>query len=145
VRELQLAERTRAALRDEFLLFFTGKARSASEILGAGQVEEALHRLKQLAGQTCAALEAGDLDALAELMQEHWEAKRRRSPGTVTPEMDALRERALAAGARGVIPRGPGGGGFLLVYAPDPERTRAALDAPELAFGLDDQGCTTLT
>jgi D-glycero-alpha-D-manno-heptose-7-phosphate kinase len=144
VRELQLAEGTRAALRDEFLLFFTGTARSASEILGAGQVEEALHRLKQLAGESCAALEAGDLDALAELMQEHWEAKRRRSPGTVTPEMDALRERALTAGARGVISLGAGGGGFLLVYTPDPERTRAALDAPELAFGLDDEGATTL-
>jgi D-glycero-alpha-D-manno-heptose-7-phosphate kinase len=144
VRELQLAERTRAALRDEFLLFFTGTARSASEILGAGQVEEALHRLKQLAGESCAALEAGDLDALAELMHEHWEAKRRRAPGTVTPDMDALRERALAAGARGVISLGAGGGGFLLVYTPDPERTRAALDAPELAFGLDDEGATTL-
>ena len=34
---------------------------------------------------------------------------------------------------------------FLLVYSPDPERTRAALDVPELPFGLDDQGCTTLT
>jgi D-glycero-alpha-D-manno-heptose-7-phosphate kinase len=144
VRELELSERVRAALRDEFLLFFTGRARSASEILGAGQATDALHRLKQLAGETCAALEAGDLDALAALMHEHWEAKRRRSPGTVTPEMDALRERALGAGARGVISLGAGGGGFLLVYTPDPERTRAALEAPELPFGLDGQGCTTL-
>ncbi len=144
VRELQLSEGVRAALRDEFLLFFTGRARSASDILGAGQAEEALHRLKELAGETCAALESDDLDRVAELMQEHWEAKRRRSAGTVTQDMEDLREQALRAGARGVISLGAGGGGFLLVYTPDPGRTRAALRAAELPFGLDSQGCTAL-
>ena len=144
VRELQLSEGVRAALRDEFLLFFTGRARSASDILGAGQAEEALHRLKELAGETCAALESDDLDRVAELMQEHWEAKRRRSAGTVTQEMEDLRQQALRAGARGVISLGAGGGGFLLVYTPDPERTRAALQATELPFGLDSEGCTAL-
>jgi D-glycero-alpha-D-manno-heptose-7-phosphate kinase len=144
VRDLRLSERVRAAMRDEFLLFFTGRARSASDILGAGQAEEALHRLKELAGETCAALESDDLDRVAELMQEHWEAKRRRSAGTVTREMEDLREQALRAGARGVISLGAGGGGFLLVYAPDPERTRAALRATELPFGLEGEGCTVL-
>jgi D-glycero-alpha-D-manno-heptose-7-phosphate kinase len=144
VRDLRLSERVRAAMRDEFLLFFTGRARSASDILGAGQAEEALHRLKELAGETCAALESDDLDRVAELMQEHWEAKRRRSAGTVTHEMEDLREQALRAGARGVISLGAGGGGFLLVYAPDPERTRAALRATELPFGLEGEGCTVL-
>lgn len=148
VRELRLSARMRAALRDQFLLFFTGQQRSASDILGAGQDEGALHRLKELAGATCAALEADDLERVAELMDEHWEAKRRRAAGTVTEEMDTLRKRALNAGARGVISLGAGGGGFLAVYSPDPERTRSALAAhgvPELAFGLDDTGATTLT
>ena len=144
VRELRLSEGVRAALRDEFLLFFTGRARSASDILGAGQAEEALHRLKELAGETCAALQSDDLDRVAELMQEHWEAKRRRSAGTVTQEMEDLRDQALSAGARGVISLGAGGGGFLLVYTPDPGRTRAALQAAELPFGLDGEGCTAL-
>jgi D-glycero-alpha-D-manno-heptose-7-phosphate kinase len=145
VRELRLSDRVRAALRDEFLLFFTGRARSASDILGAGQAEDALHRLKELAGDTCSALESGDLDRVAELMQEHWEAKRRRSAGTVTQEMEDLRAQALRAGARGVISLGAGGGGFLLVYTPDPERTRAALEATELPFGLEGGGCTALS
>ena len=134
-----------AALRDQFLLFYTGQKRSASDILGAGQTEEAVHRLKDLAGETCAALEADDLERVAELMHEHWDAKRLRAPGTVTEEMDALRERALGAGAGGVISLGAGGGGFLLVYSPDPERTRAALGIADLEFGLDEQGCTALT
>jgi D-glycero-alpha-D-manno-heptose-7-phosphate kinase len=147
VRELRLSDSMRAALRDQFLLFFTGRRRSASDILGAGQAEEALHRLKELAGQTAAALEAGDLEQVAELMDEHWEAKRLRAPGTVTGEMDALRDRALHAGARAALSLGAGGGGFVAVYTADPERTRAALAAagvPELPFGLDDAGCTAL-
>jgi D-glycero-alpha-D-manno-heptose-7-phosphate kinase len=144
-RELSLSEQMRAALRERFLLFFTGQKRSASRILGAGQDEQALHRLKALAAETCAALESGDLDRVAGLMHEHWEAKRRRAPGTVTPEMDELRERALRAGAAGVISLGAGGGGFLLVYSPEPERTRAALaGVDELEFGLDETGCTAL-
>jgi D-glycero-alpha-D-manno-heptose-7-phosphate kinase len=80
-------------------------------------------------------------------MHEHWEAKRRRAPGTVTPDMDELRQRALDAGAAGVISLGAGGGGFLLVYAPEPQRTRAALadsGVAELTFDLDEEGCTAL-
>ena len=142
VRELQLSAAARDVLDRELLLFFTGKRRSASEILGAGQEDDALHRLKELAAETARALEEDDLDRLPELMDEHWEAKRRRAPGTVTEDMDALRERALAGGARGVISLGAGGGGFLLVYSPEPERTREALaGAPELTFGLDRDGC----
>ncbi|MEA2419751.1 MAG: D-glycero-alpha-D-manno-heptose-7-phosphate kinase, partial [Thermoleophilaceae bacterium] len=147
-RELQLPDHMRAALRDQFLLLFTGRRRSASQILGAGQAEDALHRLKGLAGETCAALEAGDLERVAELMEEHWEAKRRRAPGTVTEEMEALRDRARRAGALGVISLGAGGGGFLLAYSPDPQRTRAALAADgvtELPFGLDGAGCVALS
>jgi D-glycero-alpha-D-manno-heptose-7-phosphate kinase len=147
-RALDVSPELRHAFAEEFLLFFTGQERSASDILGAGQAEEALHRLKELAGQTCTALEAGNLPLVAELMNEHWEAKRRRAPGTVTEEMDELRARALRAGARGVISLGAGGGGFLLVYSPDPERTRAALTAdgvPELRFDLDSSGCRAIS
>jgi len=43
---------------------------------------------------------------------------------------------------------GAGGGGFLLVYSPEPAETRAAMaeaGAPELAFDIDGEGCTALT
>jgi D-glycero-alpha-D-manno-heptose-7-phosphate kinase len=145
VRELDLDEEVRRVLHDHLLLFFTGRQRSASDILGAGQDPRALDRLRELAHETAAALEAGDLDRFGDLMQEHWEAKRARAPGTVTEDMDALRRRSLDAGARGAISLGAGGGGFLLVYTPEPERTRAALaGVPELRFGLDPRGATAL-
>ena len=99
-------------------------------------MRRALDRLHELGRQTCEALEAGDLQRFGELMNEQWDAKRDRAPGTVIAEMDALRERALAAGALGAVSLGAGGGGFVLVYTPDPERTRRALaDVRELRFG----------
>jgi D-glycero-alpha-D-manno-heptose-7-phosphate kinase len=145
VRELQVSERMRAELRDRFLLLHTGEERSASAVIGGGQSEAALQRVAELAAATCEALEADDLDRLDELLDENWEAKRARAPGTVRPGMDALRERAVRAGARGVISLGAGGGGFLLVHAPDPERVRAELaGVHEVAFGLDGDGCVAL-
>ncbi|MBN1529582.1 MAG: hypothetical protein JW895_11010, partial [Thermoleophilaceae bacterium] len=151
VRELTLPESVEHALREHCLLFFTGRERSASDVLsgqvsgteaGDEAIRRALGRLHELGGLTCAALEAGDLEGFGELMNEQWEAKRDRAPGTVIPEMDDLRERALGAGARGAVSLGAGGGGFVLVYTPDPERTRRALgDVRELRFAIDRHGC----
>jgi D-glycero-alpha-D-manno-heptose-7-phosphate kinase len=147
VRRLELPGEVQSALRDEFLLFFSGRERSASDVL-SGQVSgDAVHRLKELAYETCQALEAGDLARCAALMDESWEAKRGRAPGTVTPEMDELRDLARASGASGVLSLGAGGGGFLLVYSTEPDRTRRAMEearAPELPFGLDEVGCVGL-
>jgi D-glycero-alpha-D-manno-heptose-7-phosphate kinase len=145
-RELDLSPEVLGALDRQCLLFFTGTERSASDVLsrvaaGDRRIRSVLDRLQELARATCAALEAGDLARFADLTHDQWETKRERAPGTITPGMDSLRGRALAAGATGVISLGAGGGGFVLVYSPDPERTRAGMvGTPELPFGLDRRG-----
>lgn len=146
VEPLALSEKVQADLRDRFLLFYTGQTRSASglfaqQVSGDPGVERTVHRSKELALETRAALEAGDMARCAELMNAQWETKRARSPGAVTGGIDALRDRALGAGALAVMLMGAGGGGFLLVYADDPAAVRAAMEAPELPFGLDTYGC----
>ena len=80
-------------------------------------------------------------------MNEQWEAKRGRAPGTVIAEMDALRDRALEAGGLGAVPLGAGGGGFVLVYTPEPGPHPAARwpTLPELRFGTDAEGCVART
>jgi D-glycero-alpha-D-manno-heptose-7-phosphate kinase len=146
VRELSLPDATITALRERCLLFYSGRERSASEVLSGARLP-ALERIHDLARETCAALEAGDLARCAELMNESWEAKRERAPGTVLPEMDELRSLALRSAGAAVLSLGAGGGGFLLVLSDDPERTRRALTgvgAPELSFGLDEMGCVPL-
>jgi len=156
VRALDLPEDTLRALREEFLLFYTGKERSASEVLahqvartlaGDAEVLRELERTEQVARACCAALEAGDLDACADLMSDGWALKRSRAPGAVPPEAEELRALAKSAGARGVMLMGAGGGGFLLAYSAAPGRPRRAFaDAgiAELPFELDSDGCIGL-
>jgi D-glycero-alpha-D-manno-heptose-7-phosphate kinase len=157
VRALDLSADVRTALRNEFLLFYTGRERSASDVLshqvsrtlaGDQEVERNLARTEQLARETCTALEAGELGRLGDLMDEQWEVKRARAPGAVPAEIEELRERARGAGALGVILVGAGGGGFLLVYTTSPAETRAemaAAGAPELSFDVDDEGCVAFS
>ncbi len=152
VRRLELPPEVERALTEEFLLFFTGTERSASDVLShqvnrtlAGDAATAanLDRAKALAREMALALEAGELDRCSELMDEGWEIKRARAPGALTEEIEALRAAARRAGGRGVMLMGAGGGGFMLVRAPDPSRVRRAMaeaGAPELRFGLDTVG-----
>lgn len=153
VRPLELPEVSAAALRERFLLFYTGGSRSASDVLsdqvtrtlaGDPGVRENLRRTASLARDTCAALESGDLEACGELMNESWETKRARSAAMVPPSLAALRDLALRSGGSGAMLMGAGGGGFLLVLADEPGRLRAAMEdagAPELPFGIDTEGC----
>jgi D-glycero-alpha-D-manno-heptose-7-phosphate kinase len=152
VRPLSLGEETHTRLRHNLLLFFTGESRSASSVL-ADQKERTeegdeamvanLHRTKEIGEESCALLEVGDLDRYAELMHEHWEAKRDRSPGMTNERIDDLYLLARRSGVLGGKLVGAGGGGFLLVYAPRPDDTRqamAAAGARELRFEFEFQG-----
>lgn len=153
VRALELPEVSASALRERFLLFYTGGSRSASKVLsdqvsrtlaGDPGVRDNLRRTASLARETCAALERGDLDACGELMNESWEIKRARSAAMVPQSLASLRDLALRSGGSGAMLMGAGGGGFLLVLAEDPGRLRAAMEeagAPELPFGIDTEGC----
>lgn len=152
VEPLALAPETLARLRDNLLFFYTGETRSASRQL-AYQVErtelgdeamlENLHRIKQLGLRSRDLLVAGDLDEYAQLLHEHWETKRQRSPEIATERIDDLYTLARRSGALGGKLVGAGGGGFLLVYTPRPDDTRQAMraaGAPELRFDFEFEG-----
>jgi D-glycero-alpha-D-manno-heptose-7-phosphate kinase len=153
VRPLRLDEQTLAGLSNHLLMFYTGEVRSASAILadqkertraGDPEITENLHRIKALGQESCALLEAGDLEEYARSMHEHWQTKRRRSPGMTNERIDDLYTLAIRSGALGGKLVGAGGGGFLLVYAPRPDDTRmamAAAGAQELRFEFEYQGC----
>jgi D-glycero-alpha-D-manno-heptose-7-phosphate kinase len=149
VEPLELEPGVLRRLRDQLLLFYTGEARSASNVLADQderskaadeQMLENLNATKDLGRRSCELLRAGDLDAYAELMHEHWENKRRRSPGMTDEHIDRLYTLARRSGCLGGKLVGAGGGGFLLVYAKQPEDTRQAMAAAgafELAFDFE--------
>jgi D-glycero-alpha-D-manno-heptose-7-phosphate kinase len=149
VEPLELAPAVLRRLRDQLLLFYTGGARSASKVLAdqdsrskAGErgMVENLHRTKELGQQSQRLLSDGELEGYAELMHEHWEHKRSRSPGMTNERVDSLYRLARDSGAIGGKLVGAGGGGFLLVYTRRPEDTRQAMasaQAAELAFDFE--------
>jgi D-glycero-alpha-D-manno-heptose-7-phosphate kinase len=152
VEPIELGPEVLRRLRDQLLLFYTGEARSASGVLAdqderskAGDPEmlENMHRTKELGKQSYELLRAGELEGYAELMHEHWQHKRRRSPGMANEHIDRLYTLARRSGVIGGKLVGAGGGGFLLVYSPRPEDTRQAMvaaGASELAFDFEFDG-----
>jgi D-glycero-alpha-D-manno-heptose-7-phosphate kinase len=152
VEPLRLSQRTIERMSDNLLLFYTGETRRASALLAdqdrrTRDTDEAmilnLHRTKELGLESRRLLEAGDLVAYAELMHEHWVNKRARSSGMTTERADHLYELGRANGVIGGKLVGAGGGGFLLVYTEDVERTRRAMAeaaTEEVRFGFDFQG-----
>lgn len=149
VAPLELDAEVLRRLRDHLLLFYTGEARAAAKVLsdqderskaGEAQMLENLHATKDLGLRSREMLESGDLEGFAELMHEHWEHKRKRSPGMTDEHIDRLYKLARRSGAIGGKLVGAGGGGFLLVYAPRTEDTRqamAAVGAAELSFDFE--------
>ncbi len=152
VEPLELDPAVLRRMRDQLLLFYTGEARAASRVLadqderskaGDEQMLENLHHTKELGLRSCKLLRAGALEDYAELMHQHWEHKRRRSPGMTDGRIDKLYALARRNGALGGKLVGAGGGGFLLVYSHRPEDTRRAMaeeNAPELAFDFEFSG-----
>jgi D-glycero-alpha-D-manno-heptose-7-phosphate kinase len=156
VERLKLPAETLANLEDGLLLFFTGSSRNASDILrdqdsktkdNNSQMLDNLHFTKQLGIDSREALLAGDLRRFVDLMNLHWEHKRKRSPGMSSGEIDRLYQRARNNGALGGKLIGAGGGGFLMFYTEEKARLRGAMRAAglrEVRMQFDFAGTTVV-
>jgi D-glycero-alpha-D-manno-heptose-7-phosphate kinase len=149
---VELSQQTLDALRDRMLLFFAGERDPAANVLASlverrddEETARNLNRTAAIAREVVGALEDGDVDAVGDLMAEQWELKVTRTPDAITERIAELHTAVLAAGARGAVLAGAGGGGFLLVMTDDPHATRAAMKrigAAELPFAIEQRGCT---
>jgi D-glycero-alpha-D-manno-heptose-7-phosphate kinase len=123
-----------AELKAHLMLFYTGIARTAADVARSYVVEiesrrRQLRIMKELVDESLDILASGtDIRAFGDLLHEAWQAKRSLSPAVSNRNIDALYERARAAGALGGKLTGAGGGGFLLLFVP-PENHGAVLEA----------------
>lgn len=152
VSPLNIGQDTLYNLEDNLLLFFTGYSRAASSILQEQDTKsrskdqdmiDNLHFIKDLGYQSKVALEKGLLNDFAELMNVHWDYKKRRSPHMSNIQIDEWYQLALQNGAIGGKMIGAGGGGFLLFYTEDKIRLRAAMrkaGLQEVRFRFDFSG-----
>lgn len=139
-------------LEDNLLMFFTGYSRSASAVLHEQDAKSKqndkemianLHFIKELGRESKEALETGNLERLAELMNVHWEHKKQRSINMSNDHIDQWYQLARQNGALGGKLIGAGGGGFLIFYAEDKVRLRRAMreaGLQEVRFRFDFEG-----
>ena len=154
---LRIDQNTLFELEDNLLLFFTGYSRAASNILREQDAKsrssdkdmtDNLHFIKDIGRQSMEALEAGDLHRFGDLMNVHWEHKKKRSANMSNTRIDEWYDLARQNGAVGGKLIGAGGGGFLMLYAEDKARLRRAMSnagMQEVRFRFDFEGTAMVT
>ncbi len=151
-KKLNISQETLFNLEDNLLLFFTGYSRFASAVLKEQDDKskkddllmiENLHSIKEMGYKSKMALENGELEEFANLMNIHWEQKKQRSGGVSNDWINKWYELALNNGALGGKLIGAGGGGFLMFYADNHKKLRHAMlreGLQELRFRFDFEG-----
>lgn len=120
---------TLARLQDHLLVFYTGRSRSAGDLLSEQtrktatdpRIQQTLVKMMGLAADLKRELEQDNLAAFGEIMHANWVYKKSLVEGISDSEIDGWYASARRAGALGGKLLGAGRGGFLLFYAP-PER-----------------------
>jgi D-glycero-alpha-D-manno-heptose-7-phosphate kinase len=133
VEPLRISSEALDQLTSNMQLFHTGIERSAAEILAEQDkkskeadpgVIENLHQIKEIGLETRAALERGDVNRFGELLNVHWETKKKRSQKMTAPFIDECYELACKNGALGGKIIGAGGGGFFMFCCPNGYKPR---------------------
>jgi D-glycero-alpha-D-manno-heptose-7-phosphate kinase len=145
-------------LNKNILIFFTGKTRSADEILreqekGAKEekasVIDSMHYIKEIGYQILEAVESGNIDVVGRKFHEHWQYKKKISSKMSNPEFDRIYDAARESGALGGKISGAGGGGFFTFYVPDQQRAfrekMRELGLREMRYRFDFEGSKVLT
>ena len=140
-------------LENNLLLFFTGETRNATAILARqdestkrreSSVVGSLREIKDIGLEILDSLSHGNLRRFGELLDVHWQTKKRLSSGISNPQIDAWYELARQHGAVGGKISGAGGGGFLMLYCEEGKaELREAMRGAglrELHFRFDFEG-----
>jgi D-glycero-alpha-D-manno-heptose-7-phosphate kinase len=139
VNRIALSDTAREAFERRALIVYTGESRISGDTITAvtdayldrdRRVLSSLARMRELAEQMCAELEAGDIDDLGEMVDEHWEFQRQLHPAIPTPLIDRIVASAKKARAIGAKALGASGGGCVLLISRDEtaEGVRSAVE-----------------
>lgn len=111
-------------LEDSTLVFFTGRTRSASQVLAdqnqsikLGDARPLMRRMVELAFDLKKELESGSLDHFGAILDENWKLKAQLTAGISDPQINEWYSKGLANGASGGKLLGAGNGGFMMFFA----------------------------
>jgi D-glycero-alpha-D-manno-heptose-7-phosphate kinase len=129
-------------LEHNILLFYTGEMRDFAKVLEQQNASAErktdgvltnLSQIKDIGIEICDAIIRGNLHRFGQLLDVHWEVKKRLSKGVSNPQIDSWYQLARRNGAIGGKFSGAGGGGFLMLYC---EQNRARLREAMRRAGL---------
>lgn len=128
VNPMRIGDDARNEVESSIVACFTGQSRESANII-AEQIRgiksadsiAAMHRIKEATIEMRKALIAGDIELMAEVLNEAWQAKRATAVNIANSRIDELLEFGVAKGALGGKVSGAGGGGFMM-FLVDPTR-----------------------
>lgn len=124
-------------LEASIVLYFTGASRSSAKIIneqkentskGNNEAIEAMHKIKQSAVDMKIALLKGDMHALAEILKEGWENKKKMANSITNPMIQEAFDVAIPSGAISGKVSGAGGGGFIM-FMVEPTKKKEVMNA----------------
>ena len=150
VKRVLIAPGRLAELEQHLALYFTGFARTASEIAQeqvrmTPQRKQELENMLQLVdeGEAILTNPGLSLNEFGRLLHEGWQIKRSLTQKISNASIDQIYEAGLSAGALGGKLLGAGGGGFMLFFVP-PERRQALRERLKkllcIPFGFSSKG-----
>lgn len=128
------------ALQSHFMLFFTGIARTSSDIAeeqarNVGNKKDELKAMRQLVDEAVDVVtHASDITQFGRLLHETWQLKRSLSSKIAPQFVDDIYARARKAGAIGGKLLGAGGGGFILFFASPEMQENIKKELSELLY-----------
>lgn len=145
------SRQTIEAIEESIVIFYTGRNRSASELLTkqraatekSPDTQKILIEMAKLAYDLKKTLENSDIATFGSILHENWTLKRRLVDGISDSAIDTWYEAAISAGATGGKILGAGNGGFLLFVAPKDRHDAISFALPGLRrfkFGFDRAG-----
>lgn len=133
VNPLRVKDWVISELEASTVLYYTGQSRESAHIIQR-QIDntkakrttsvDAMLALKQDAIAMKEAILRGDLQRYAQVLGRSWTAKKQMAQGITNPEIDAVYDSAIAAGALAGKISGAGGGGFMMFFVPPERRMR---------------------
>ncbi len=140
---LRLEPEVLRRLESRLVLCYTGSSRISGETIarvmrgfesGDRKIVEALDGLREAAIAAREALEAADIDRLAQVVEANWRHQRALDAGQATAEMERIEAAAKAAGVIGGKACGAGAGGCM-VFIARPDATGGVKAAVQAAGG----------
>jgi D-glycero-alpha-D-manno-heptose-7-phosphate kinase len=118
-------------LEASLVLYFTGVSRESARIIAdqssnvkTGDIDaiESMHTIKREALVMKECLLRADFSGLVESMRQGWQSKKRSASTVSNPQIDAIYDAAIQAGALAGKVSGAGGGGFMWFFVPSEKR-----------------------